>query len=147
MIIWGGEGNNTSVSTGARYSLNLLTISPTTQSFTATGGSGSVAVTAQGGCTWTATSNAGFLTITAGSSGAGNGTVSFSVAPNTSQNARTGTLSVGGQSFTVTQSGENPVPALAGLTPNAANAGAGGLHAHRQRHGLRERRDGAVERQ
>jgi uncharacterized protein (TIGR03437 family) len=52
--------------------------SPPTQSFTATGGSGSVAVTAQGGCTWTATSNAGFITITSGSSGAGNGAVNFS---------------------------------------------------------------------
>jgi uncharacterized protein (TIGR03437 family) len=97
---------------------------PPPNPFTATGGSGSVAVTAQGGCTWTATSNAGFTTITSGSSGAGNGTVNFSVAPNTSQNARTGTLSVGGQSFTVMQSGENPVPALAGLSPNSTNAGA-----------------------
>ncbi|MGH9846836.1 MAG: hypothetical protein ACREEM_49695, partial [Blastocatellia bacterium] len=73
MIIWGNSGDNT----GGRYSLNLLAISPATQSFTATGGPGSVAVTAQGGCTWTATSNAGFITITSGSSGAGNGTVSW----------------------------------------------------------------------
>jgi len=119
MIIWGGSGDNA----GGRYSLNLLTISPTTQSFTATGGPGSVAVTAQGGCTWTAMSNAGFITITSGSSGAGNGAVNFSVAANNSQNARTGTLTIGAQTFTVTQSGENPLPTLSGLNPVSASGG------------------------
>ncbi|MGH9602027.1 MAG: BACON domain-containing protein, partial [Terriglobales bacterium] len=119
MIIWGNSGDNT----GGRYSLNLLAISPATQSFTATGGPGSVAVTAQGGCTWTATSNAGFITITSGSSGAGNGTVNFTVAANTSQNARTGTLTIGAQTFTVTQSGENPLPTLSGLSPASASGG------------------------
>jgi uncharacterized protein (TIGR03437 family) len=125
MIIWGGDNNNDPYfNTGGRYSFAPpLTISQTTQSFTATGGTGSVAVTAQGGCTWTATSSASFITITSGSSGAGNGTVNFSVAANTSQNARTGTLTIGAQTFTVTQSGENPVPALNGLNPASASGG------------------------
>jgi uncharacterized protein (TIGR03437 family) len=125
MIVWGGYNSSGSVDTdrGRRYSLNILTTSPTTQSFTATGGPGSVAVTAQGGCTWTATSNSGFITITSGSSGAGNGTVNFSVAANTSQNARTGTLTIGAQTFTVTQSGENPLPTLSGLNPASASGG------------------------
>ncbi|MGH9853221.1 MAG: BACON domain-containing protein, partial [Blastocatellia bacterium] len=120
MIIWGSQSPT---KTGGRYSLNLLTISPAPQSFTATGGPGSVAVTAQGGCTWTATSNSGFITITSGGSGAGNGAVNFSVAANTSQNARTGTLTIGAQTFTVTQSGENPLPTLSGLNPAAASGG------------------------
>ncbi len=128
MIVWGGRLPDligaTRYNTGARYSNTPpLTISQTTQSFTATGGSGSVAVTAQGGCTWTATSNSSFITITSGSSGAGNGTVSFSVAANTSQNARTGTLTIGAQTFTVTQSGENPLPTLSGLNPASASGG------------------------
>jgi uncharacterized protein (TIGR03437 family) len=124
MIVWGGGDRDSRFNTGGRYSFAPpLTLSQTTQSFTATGGSGSVAVTAQGGCTWTAASNAGFITITSGSSGAGNGTVNFTVAANTSQNARAGTLTIGAQTFTVTQSGENPLPVLNSLNPASASGG------------------------
>ena len=42
--------------------------------FTAAGGTGSVSVTAGSTCAWTSTSSATFVTITAGSSGTGNGT-------------------------------------------------------------------------
>lgn len=75
MIVLGGghPGVSGTSATGGRYSISQpLTVSQTTQSFTITGGSGSVNVTAQGGCTWTATSNANWLTITSGGSGAGN---------------------------------------------------------------------------
>ena len=61
-----------------------------------------VAVTAAAGCAWTATSNANWLTITNGASGSGNGTVNFTVAANTGA-MRTGTLTIAGQTFTVTQ--------------------------------------------
>ncbi|MEP7338993.1 MAG: BACON domain-containing carbohydrate-binding protein [Acidobacteriota bacterium] len=81
------------------------TISATSQSFTAAGGNGSVAVTSASGCSWTAASGADWLTITAGASGAGNGTVSFTVAANTLLNARTSNLTIAGQSYIVTQSG------------------------------------------
>jgi len=66
------------------------------------GGPGSVSVTSGAGCNWTAVSNVSWITITAGASGAGNGTVNFSVAPNSGP-ARSGTLTVAGQTFTVTQ--------------------------------------------
>ena len=56
-----------------------FTISPTSQSFSSSGGTGSVSVTTQSGCTWTATSNVSWITITSGSSGTGNGTVNYSV--------------------------------------------------------------------
>jgi hypothetical protein len=79
-------------------------ISPTSESFSSSGGSGSVAVTTQSGCIWGAVSNAAWLTITAGSSGSGNGTVGYTAAANTSPNSRTGTLTIAGQTFTVTQS-------------------------------------------
>ncbi|HNG32164.1 MAG TPA: BACON domain-containing carbohydrate-binding protein [Blastocatellia bacterium] len=79
-------------------------VAPTSQSFIAGGGNGSAAVTAANGCAWTATSNAGFITITAGASGNGNGTVNFSVAANTATSPRTGTMTIAGQTFTVTQS-------------------------------------------
>jgi hypothetical protein len=89
----------------ATYASCSVTISPTSASFTASGGTGSVSVTASTGCSWTATSNASWITITAGSSGTGNGTVSYSVAGNTGTTSRSGTLTIDGQTFTVTQAG------------------------------------------
>jgi len=85
------------------------TISSTSQSFAAEGGTGSVNVSAGNGCVWTATSNAGFLSVTSGSSGSGNGTVGFSVAANTDTSQRTGTITIAGQTFTVTQA-PSPAP-------------------------------------
>jgi glucose/arabinose dehydrogenase len=80
-----------------------FSISPTSQNFTDAAGTGSVNVSATASnCAWTATSNAGFITITAGSSGAGNGTVSYAVAQNTG-GARSGVLTIAGRTFTVNQ--------------------------------------------
>ena len=61
-----------------------FSINPTSASFAAAGGSGSVTVTTTAGCNWTAVSNNSFITITSGASGSGNGTVNYSVAANTS---------------------------------------------------------------
>ncbi|HEX6184520.1 MAG TPA: BACON domain-containing carbohydrate-binding protein, partial [Pyrinomonadaceae bacterium] len=80
-------------------------ISPTSASYAAAGGSGTVTVTAGAGCAWTASSNASFITVTGGASGSGSGTVSYSVAANTLTTSRTGTLTIAGQTFTVSQAG------------------------------------------
>src|SRR5262249_21181940 len=81
-----------------------FTLNPTSQSFQAGGGSGSVAVTASGAaCGWTATSNAPWLTITSGTPGTGNGTLGYSVATNSTTAQHTGTLTIAGQTFNVTQ--------------------------------------------
>jgi hypothetical protein len=77
-------------------------ISPTSQSMPVLGGAGTVTVTTTSACAWTATSNAPWLTITSGASGTGNGTVGFTAAVN-SAGARSGTLTIAGQTFTVTQ--------------------------------------------
>ncbi|HLG17921.1 MAG TPA: BACON domain-containing carbohydrate-binding protein [Blastocatellia bacterium] len=82
-----------------------FSILPTSESFPATGGTGSVAVTAPNGCAWTAVSNAGWITITSGSIGSGDGMVAYSVAANPAQNARVGTITIAGQTFTVSQAG------------------------------------------
>src|SRR4030095_15826530 len=78
-------------------------ISPTSQSYAASGDRGSVHVTPKANCAWTAVSNVNWLTITSGASGSGNGTVGYSVAANTGGSQRMGTLTVAGQTFTVTQ--------------------------------------------
>ena len=79
------------------------TISPASASYAAGGGSGSVSVTTTSGCTWTAASSASWLTVTSGASGSGSGTVQYSVAANTGSASRTGTLTIAGRAFTVTQ--------------------------------------------
>jgi uncharacterized delta-60 repeat protein len=78
-------------------------INPSSQNFNAAGGSGSFAVTASdGSCSWSSASNSAWITVTGGSTGNGNGTVTFTVAANTGA-ARTGTITAGGQTFTVNQ--------------------------------------------
>ncbi len=88
------------VPTGCTYS-----VSPTSKTFTQSGGTGTVAVTTQSGCTWTASSGASWIKITAGSAGKGSGTVSYSVSSNRASSSRTAASSIAGQIFTVTQAG------------------------------------------
>ncbi len=78
-------------------------ISTTSKSFTSSGGSASVSVTTQSGCSWTGTSNYSWIMITSGSSGSGSGTVYYSVSSNSSTSSRTGTMTIAGKTFTVTQ--------------------------------------------
>src|SRR5262249_40207521 len=74
-------------------------------------------VNTQAGCNWTAVSNAIFITILSGSPGRGNGQVSYSVAANTGSTPRSGTITVAGLTFTVTQDGATPcVPRTINLT-------------------------------
>lgn len=85
-------------------------ISPTSRSFDSVGGSGTVSVTAGNGCSWTAGANNGWISVTGGSSGSGNGTVSYSVASNSTTSSRTGTMTIAGKTFTVSQSGASSPP-------------------------------------
>jgi len=78
-------------------------ISPTSGIFSYMGGSGSVSVYTQSNCAWTANSNANWITITSGTKGNGNGSVKYAVATNYSYYQRSGTLTIAGKTFTVTQ--------------------------------------------
>ncbi|MFN7919503.1 MAG: BACON domain-containing protein [Bryobacteraceae bacterium] len=69
----------------------------------AAGGTGAFDVVTSGGCGWTATSNAAWITILAGASGNGTSTVTYQAAANASTASRTGTVTAGGQTHTVTQ--------------------------------------------
>jgi len=82
-------------------------VSPSSQSFTSAGGSGTVDVWTQSSCSWSVTSNVGWMTTS--SSGTGeSGSASFSVQANTGAKARTGTLTIAGRTHTVTQAGTPP---------------------------------------
>jgi hypothetical protein len=58
------------------------------------------------GCDWTAQSNADWITITSGSTGNGDGIVIYSVEPYFGKKPRTGTLTIAGERFIVTQKGK-----------------------------------------
>jgi len=91
-------------------------------------GSGSVALSAENGCAWTATNNVNWLTITSSHSGSGNGTVSYTVTANTSNcTSRVGILTIGGQTFTVTQAAGLGSFAVSATSTNVG-AGAGTGH-------------------
>jgi hypothetical protein len=77
-------------------------LSSTSLSVAGTGGTASLSVTAGSGCAWTASSSAGFVTITSGTSQTGNGTVNVTIAEN-SGDARSATLTVAGQTVSVSQ--------------------------------------------
>ena len=72
-------------------------------SFEPAGGTDNVTVTAPADCPWTAVETNDWITITSGSSGNGPGSVSFSVASNSTRTARSGILVVAGKAFTIAQ--------------------------------------------
>ena len=107
-IIIAGQGSV--VTQAAAAAPCTFTISPASQSIVAAGGAGTaVAVSTQAGCRWTAASNAAWITVTSGSNGTGNGSVGFTVGANTGA-SRTGTLTIGGRAFTVTQAAAGTAP-------------------------------------
>jgi|GEM_PF-3551880 len=78
-------------------------VTPTSVNFDSAAHTGSFSVTSASGCAWTASSNAGWITVTSGSPGSGAGTVNYSLASNTSSSQRTGTITAAGMTFTVRQ--------------------------------------------
>ncbi len=77
------------------------------QAFTNGGGANSFSVTTASGCFWTADPDVPWITITAGGSGNGFGTVSYTVAINNNASPRTGRITVGTNTFLVHQAGPN----------------------------------------
>ena len=73
--------------------------------FTSTGGTGIIRVTSGSGCVWQASCSASWISITAGASGTGPGNIQYTIANNTGAQ-RTGTVTVAGQTYLITQSGK-----------------------------------------
>ena len=95
------------MSAGQTFTVNqaaacMFTLGAVMTNFASSGGNSSVNVTSATGCAWTATSNDGWISVTSGTPGNGSGTVVLSVAANSGA-ARTGTVIIAGQTFTVNQ--------------------------------------------
>ena len=88
--------------------------SPTTIEFSNAGGNGIQPVTAATNCDYAVKSNVPWITVTAGNPGSGNSQFSYSVAPMpiplTAGFGRSGTISVGDKTLTITQPGVAPPP-------------------------------------
>lgn len=80
------------------------TISPTSATVTRTGGNGSFSVTADAGISWSARANDSWITVSP-ASGTSVGTVNYTVAAYDGVVSRVGSITVGGQTFTITQTG------------------------------------------
>ena len=94
-------GGNTYTITQYGYD---ATLSPTAATVTRAGGSGSFSVTVDAGISWTARANDSWITVSP-DSGMSVGTVNYTVAAYDGVVSRVGSITVGGQTFTVTQTG------------------------------------------
>jgi hypothetical protein len=79
-----------------------VSLSQSQQAMLSTGGSGQINVTAADDCSWTATTSANFITIDAGATGTGSGTINYTVSPNPGP-PRSGAIQVADQILTVTE--------------------------------------------
>lgn len=102
-------------------------LSPAASSYAANGGGGSFDVTAGAGCAWSAASSDSWIKATP-ASGSGNQTVTLTIDPNSSVQARSGTVIIGGQAHTVTQAGLTCSYTLSSTNPvQPAGGGSGSV--------------------
>jgi PKD repeat protein len=102
----GGSSSKNLAVTATTPATSSYQISPASQSFSVSGGASSINVMASpGSAAWTAASNDAWLTVTSPSPLSGSGVVYYQVSRNTTGQKRTGTMTIAGHTFTVTQSG------------------------------------------
>lgn len=94
-----------SLTTTSEGSNCTYTLTPTSGAFNAGGGRGTINVSTQSGCEWTANQTQSWITVASGLNGNGSGTVTYDVATNTSQGFRLGRLLIAGQFIPIVQSG------------------------------------------
>ena len=95
-----------------------FSLSPPSQSFDFGGGRGTISLNTSSGCSWTASSQVNWVSITSGTGGSDGGTINYSVAVNSSSDSRTGTISLQGKPFTVYQDGDTGNPLITSAVRN-----------------------------
>ena len=90
-------------------------LSAASASATAAGGTGSFDVSTTGAdCGWAPAANAGWISIATGADAKGDGTLNYTVTPNYTTSTRAGTITIGNQSFTITQAAASTIGYLVG---------------------------------
>jgi hypothetical protein len=83
---------------------SCVTLSSITNPVPATGRTGNLTLTATGaGCTWTTSTSASWIQVSP-ASGTGSASLPYRISPNFGSGTRTGTISIGGRTVSVTQS-------------------------------------------
>ena len=102
-------------------------MSSTSLTVTAQGGAGSVNVSTGSQCSWVARADNPWIAVSSGASGTGPATVAFTVAANGDTAPRSGSLTIAGLAFSVSQQGQTPCSyALAPATRTFEAAGGTG---------------------
>ena len=100
-------------------------LSATTVKFASKGGPETIKITAHGtNCTWSAASSNSFITVTSATNGTGNASVVLAIAANPDAAARTGAVSIAGETVTIDQAAAKCAFTLA--TNSASFASTGG---------------------
>jgi len=113
----GGVAFNVMQASGCAFTLGT-----TSAVVPSTGGSGTTTLATGGGCPWTAASSATWLAVSSATSGSGGTTVSYAAAVNTGA-ARSANLTIGGQTFIVSQAAATATAPVATISVAAMNFG------------------------
>ena len=95
--------SSTTITSPGSLSKCAVTLGAPSSTLPANGGTGSITVKTERECQWTAASEAGWLTVAAGASGQGEGTIQYNVGANGDPVQRTGAIVANGQRAEVTQ--------------------------------------------
>ena len=111
----------------ARLKRGTMTINPANGQHTSSAVTGTIQVTVNE-IPWIATKTSSWITITGGTWGRGNGTVTYSMPANSSISSRSGTITLSGggydgggiiRTFTITQSGSSSAPSISSPAPGS----------------------------
>ncbi len=106
---------------GVDYEEICALVSPRNLAHSPSAETGTVSVTAPDDCGWSARSNAAWIRITSGSSGAGNGELTYQVDENEGTDPRKGTITIERQTVTITQGANRFRPSFVSLSPASSS--------------------------
>ncbi len=91
-----------------------ISVSPTSIDAGSQGSTGTLTIKAPDVCAWTVETTAAWVTLTGARAGTGNGSVAYEIAAHEGFDARSASISVGGQSIAVSQPGR-PIPIICAI--------------------------------
>jgi hypothetical protein len=102
-LFGGCTSSETSVTAPTADNKCQVTARLSSSTFTADGGSGTVAISTARDCTWSVSTSSNWVTVSGAASGQGDASVAYVVAANTVASARSGSISVAGVTMPLSQ--------------------------------------------
>jgi hypothetical protein len=124
-----GSSSQTESLTSPSSTKCALQVTADSPSFPASGGSGSVRITATRDCQWSAKTDASWLSIASPAQGQGEGTVKFSAGTNTDATSRTAAIAVNDQRLEISQAGK-PCELIVSSNHESVDGAGGDLSVH-----------------